>query len=335
MKYEAGSEQTFTKLSRARVWPHLSILEVCGVILDPQSLCSVLHSLPELQEVKLAELPWLDDEIFGASMSPSFPMVPRLSFVKTPSVTALGLSTSYNGRVPVSSKLTTLSLTETGVQVEGLHKILRMATHLKFLSFAQEVTRPLTLTKLPLLASTTLSQLHYEIVATNTSHSHSSHRSSSTTSSYYTYLLNSIVASPPSLPKLKELYVKDTLFPQNLFMATQQPPKLGGGLRGAQSSGLKQELNIFTKDADQLEWDIHAVEPLSGGMTGNVTGRPLSMMGADAFGDNSTSGFRHSVMIGSGPEAFLQVPTSPRPVSTYSIKSSGSTSKAERMDIWR
>lgn len=167
MKYNAGSERSLMHIPRQRIWQNLEILELCGLQLETEGLLHVLASFSSLQDLKLVDLPWLDDSIFSPSSQtfPLFPPIKRLTFQNTPQVHAGGLAT-YLSQAQNREALTQLSLSSTGVQAQQLHHVLSRAPHLETLSILEAVERPFPPDppNRP-LTSRSLKHLHYEITS--------------------------------------------------------------------------------------------------------------------------------------------------------------------------
>ncbi len=142
MKYNAGSERSLMQIPRQRIWQNLEILELCGLQFENEELLYVLGSFSSLQDLKLVDLPWLDDSIFRPSSQslPLFPPIKRLTFQNTPQIHAGGLA-AYLSQTQNREALTQLSLSSTGVQPQQLHHVLSRAPYLESLSILESVER--------------------------------------------------------------------------------------------------------------------------------------------------------------------------------------------------
>jgi hypothetical protein len=103
----------------------------------------------------------------------------------------------------------------------------------------------------------------------------------------------------------------------------------------ANRPGLKQELEVYSKGLDEMEWNFSSVQPGERGRRGSATApRPVSSYG---LGDGSrgswAGGSRKSVIVGNGFGGFLAIPADDegRPRS-----SAGEGKKrGSQYDIWR
>ena len=105
---------------------------------------------------------------------------------------------------------------------------------------------------------------------------------------------------------------------------------------------LKQELEIYSKGLEELEWIVSKYQPpKNGGRRGSATTpRPVSSYGlGDGLRNNwdETGGARKSMMVGNGFGGFLSVPADG---STGRPSSSGGEHKSHRKrgsqnDLWR
>jgi len=79
------------------------------------------------------------------------------------------------------------------------------------------------------------------------------------------------------------------------------------------SPGLKQELQVYSKGLDEMEWNFSRVQPpTQPGRRGSATAaRPISSYGLaslDSVGKWQGNGARRSVIVGNGFGGFLAVP---------------------------
>ncbi|OOG00131.1 hypothetical protein ASPCADRAFT_504025 [Aspergillus carbonarius ITEM 5010] len=323
MSYHHGAEGSFSQLPESRLWTNLEVLELSRLHVDSRVLRLGLASFPNLREVTLDDLPWLDDSAFAPSdILPPFPAVQRLTLRDTPNVTASGLAEILS--LPRNRKaLQSLTLSATGVLPATLHRILSAAPQLQGLSVIQDVSRSFPTDRVPPLSSRSLKLLHYEITSPA-----GSYGLTPVAASYYTYLIDSLMSN--NLPALRDLYVRDAEFPETLLLAP--PPRLyGGGESGPQffSGGISQPLNVYSKGLDELEWNFTPYEPPSTRGRRDSTTRPVSFH--DAQLSRSWGGdARKSVLVGNGFGGFLAVP-----VDDGRPKSSGGWRRDSRQDLWR
>lgn len=344
MKYAQGSEPSFTQLPGARRWMNLEVLELSKLNVDANMIRIVLSSFPNLRDLKLVELPWLDDSIFNTVESlPQFPAVRKLTLQDAPNITARGLA-RYASMSPTRDILTELTVTNTGVLPQALHEILAHAPKLRDLSIFQEVLQTFPIENIPPMASRSLRLLHYEITAPNRDPNHtpgvhsvrSPYGVQPTAASYYTYLVSSLMSN--NLPTLRDLYVRDSAFPETLLLSP--PPRItageGGGSRLPPTLGLNQPLNIYSKGLDEFEWNLTPYDPFSTGRgRRGLSTRPVSLheaqLSASWGGEN-----RKSVVVGNGFGGFLAVPVDEgRPGSSGGGLGGGSWKRESRYDLWR
>lgn len=323
MAYRHGAEGSFAQLSSAPLWGNLEILELQRLHVEPNILRFGLGSFPHLRDLALDDLSWLDDACFAPSQAlPHFPSVQRLTIRDCPNVTADGI-VAYLSMPAHRRALRYLTLSNTGVAPSTLHQILTAAPDLVALSVAQTVTRSFPAEQIPPMASRTLDTLHYEVTSDA-----GQYGMPPVAASYYTYLISCLMSN--SLPALRELYVRDSNFPETLMLAP--PPRLfGGGESGPQLGAgvLTQPLNVYSKGLDELEWNFTPYEPPATRGRRDSTTRPVSLHDAQlsrTWGGDA----RRSVLVGNGFGGFLAVPADERP------KSSGGWSKRDsRQDLWR
>lgn len=336
MKYTAGSERSFTKLATAPIWRNLEILELARLHIETQDLLFVLAKFERLQDLKFVELSWLDDSVFIRSSSSvsAFPPVQRLTLENIPRVQAAGLAT-YLSQRKNQDTLKHLFLCMTGVLPQHLYAILGRAPHLLSLSIIENVDKPFPLDPpTPQLSSKSLEFLHYEIT------SHSSPRSprytvQPVTSSYYSYLSSSLLSN--CLPALRELYVRDSSFPESLLTPPARPFSDSHlAPPSNRPKALNQALSVYSKGMEEMEWNFTSMEPASevNGRRGSMSeSRPLSFGGAENLSPAWGGQARKSVMVGNGLGGFLAVPSDD--VGRPSSSGSWGGSKKERKDLWR
>lgn len=325
MAFRHGAEGSFARLSGSQLWANLEKLELAGLQIESGILRNGLASFPQLRDLTLDDLPWLDDAAFAVNGPfPPFPALQQLTIRDIPHVTASGLVTflsSPSNRAALQS----LTLSSTGVLPSTLHQILAAAPQLQSLSIVQEVSRSFPGEQVPPMTSKSLRLLHYEITSET-----GNHGLPPVAGSYYAYLMTSLLSR--SLPALRDLYVRDAQFPNSLLLAP--PPRLsGGGENGPQAMdrGLHQPLNVYSKGLDELEWNFTPYDPESSfGCKSGARTRPVSFQEAQlsrSWGGDA----RKSVLVGNGFGGFLAVPADDdeRPMS------SGGSKRASRQDLWR
>jgi hypothetical protein len=335
MIYMRGSGASFEGLRRSGHWSHLEVVEFSQINIDIRVLRQGLGFLPYLREVKFNQMS-IGDQMFTASPSPelpSFPAVRKLTFVGTPNITTKGLCCYLISQEGVPELLNVLIFSKTGVTVQGLHEILSLGHQLKHLSITESVMNSFPAGEVALMKSKSLEVLNYEILS-------SMHADSFTqpSVSYYDYLTRSILSN--GLPVLRELYVRDADFTDSL--TTLAPPRPAffrdEGVKVSNNSfaaGFTQELEVYSKGIDEMEWNFARVQPPTAGRRGSTTQpRPLSSYGASSGLSPQWGGTaRRSVIVGNGFGGFLAVPAdnNGRPSS-----SAGETGKrSSRMDLFR
>ncbi len=328
MTYNTGSEESLALLGQRRHWQGLEIVELSRLNVEPSTLLRVLASLPTLHELKITELPWLDDAIFQrTSTLPSFPPLQKLVLEETPSITADGLAT-YLQRPDTREALSSLTLTTTGVVPSALHLVLANAPYLTHLSITETVTRSFPSEPIPTLTSRSLQTLHYEI--TSSPHAHGLQKPAE---SYYDYLTRSLLSS--SLPALRSLYVRDPGFPESLVLAPPAPAFATSSSTTPPRRGFSQTLEVYSKGLDELEWNFTCVSPPTApGRRGSASvTRPVSLYRMSGSGMSPPWGgdARRSVVVPNGFGGFLAVPSE----ENGSPAARGHKREGSRQDLWR
>ncbi|KAI2696929.1 hypothetical protein CBS147332_8892 [Penicillium roqueforti] len=323
MAYRQGAEGSFSRLPGSQLWMNLEVLELSGVQMEASTLRGGIASFPHLRDLTLEDLGWLDDSAFAVNVPlPPFPAVQSLTLRDTPNVTASGL-VAFLSMPANRANLVSLILSSTGVAPSRLHYILSAAPRLHSLSIIQEVSRSFPMEQIPPMASKSLHLLHYELTSETDNHG-----MPPVVSSYYTYLISSLVSR--TLPALRDLYVRDSSFPDTLLL--MPPPRLfGGGEGGPQMrGGLSQPLNVYSKGLDEFEWNFTPYDPSPAFGRRNSRTRPVSFHEAQlnrSWGGDA----RKSVLVGNGFGGFLAVPAEEeRPMS-----SQGYHKRSSKQDIWR
>jgi hypothetical protein len=317
-----GSEGSFLRIPGSALWPNLEVLELSDLHIEESTLRLVLASFPALRNLKLENLPSVGDSVFASIQSlPLFPPIQQLTLRNVPNVTASGLAT-YLSFPQNRDAVNHLVLSQTGILPQSLHIILAKASRLQQISIETNVDRSFPVSDIPLLASRSVTTLHYEITSTS-----STYGIQPVSKSYYAYLMSSLLSY--SLPALRNLYVLDGSFADTLLLAP--PPRLyGGGEDGPRPSTarLRQPLAVYTKGMDELEWNYTQFEPTPSGRRASAT-RPISFHAAQLsprWGGDA----RQSVVVGNGFGGFLAVP-----VDEGRPKSSGGYKRDSKYDLWR
>lgn len=323
MAYHHGAEGSFARPPGSQMWVNLEKLELAGLQIESGILRNGLASFPQLRDLTLDDLPWLDDAAFTVNGPlPPFPALQQLTIRDIPHVTASGLA-MFLSSPSNPAALQSLTLSSTGVLPSTLHQILAAAPQLQNLSIVQEVSRSFPGEQVPPMASKSLRLLHYEITCEA-----GNYGLGPVAGSYYAYLMTSLLSR--SLPALRDLYVRDAQFPNNLLLAPP-PSLLGGGENGSQTMdrGLSQPLNVYSKGLDELEWNFTPYDPESSFGRSKAGTRPVSFQEAQlnrSWGGDA----RKSVLVGNGFGGFLAVPADDdeRPMN-------GGSKRASRQDLWR
>lgn len=209
MTYIGGAERSLAMLATGQVWPNLEVLELNDLNIDPMTLRAVLGCLNNLQALKVSNTPGLSDEVLSSSDGlPTLPPMKELVLKDTPGVTLKGLI-EYLAWQETQQALTVLTLKDTGVHPASLQEIFTMASSLKTFAIQSNVSEqfPSSVNSRP-LASRSLETLRFEVSPSSTG------AFSSVTMGYYSYLASSILGG--GFPKLRQLYVHDESFPDQL-----------------------------------------------------------------------------------------------------------------------
>ena len=307
MKYAAGAERSFAKLSQTRLWQNLEILELSNVAVEPTTLTYALASFPALHELKLVGMELLDDSVFHPSdQNFCIPPLTKLILEDTPNVSTEGLM-AYLSRPETREVMTDLTLINTGSEIESLYKVFAAAPYLRVVHIAEIVSRALSSSTVPPLASSSVEILHYEISNPGNSKP-MPHMLRTPAESYYDYLASSLVQG--ALPALDELFVLSTSLPDLLL----PPPTAPFAHSGAKPSrrGLARPLDLYSKAIVEMEWQFtHISPPTAANRRGSATkSRPLSLLGGShSLGPQWGERARDSVMVGNGFGGFLAIPS--------------------------
>ncbi|KAL9128614.1 MAG: hypothetical protein Q9217_002748 [Psora testacea] len=306
MKYVAGAEGSFAGLAQTRHWPLLEDLELCRLGTETATVLQVLASLPALCTVELSDLPLFDDNAFIATPpSSSLPPLTKLKIKGLMNVSGNGLTT-YLSRRDVSGAMTSLTISNTGVQLSSLHSVLASCPKLLILHVSQNISRPFPINPIPLLASQSLHTFNYEISAQSSNQSNTNPQSES----YYIYLARSVIEG--SLPALRHLYALSTSLPAMLLQRSRAE-LAGGSLSTTPSSHIvhfKHPLNLYTKAVSELEWKLTVINTESSdSRSRQAPTRPMSLYESPLLSPQWRDKGRESVMVGNGFGGFLTVPT--------------------------
>jgi len=377
MSYMGGSERSLELLAVGTTWRNLEVLELSKLNMDPTILRRVLGALPSLRALKISDMRSFNDQSFQDNdYLPPFPPVTELLFNNTPNVTAEGLA-AYLSRSEAQKALKTLSLTTTGVHPSTLYQVLETAPKLTHLSIIESVDSSFPAdSHIQPLSSTSLQILHYEITSASSANSYASTTTSYYTYLTSSLISNSLpnlrelyVRDPDFPESLIDLAPPTPAFiadypspmrspispirsPNSSMLSPNSPmqspfssnnPFAAPALKQMQQTpgfgpGLKQELVVYSKGLDEMEWNFSRVQPPKDrNKRGSATApRPVSSYG---LGDNMgrswgvNGGARQSVIVGNGFGGFLAVPAdeiggSPR-------SSAGEKRRGSQIDMWR
>jgi hypothetical protein len=202
MKFSKGSAGYFHRLANRNPWKFLETLTLEDIKVDQQTFRKVIAALPALYKLVLHSLEGVSDEVFTVAAGvPDFPAIPEIEFHDMPEITAAGLVKYLSGHV-ASPAVKTLTLRYTGVEIETLHYLLAATSRLRSLTIIDRVEKPLPLKQPPIIRSSSLQTLHYEIKedAYDAPVAHPAE-------SYHAYLANSILGG--GLPELVTIYTLD------------------------------------------------------------------------------------------------------------------------------
>jgi hypothetical protein len=253
MKYLGGAISHFEDLAKGSYWQNLEIIELEGLQLDTRNFRKGMVKHHALKNLVLKDLGFSDDifvnstpaestEAYGfatvATTLPQFPAIPSLELHNMRGITATGVN-QYLLNSLVQSRLQSLTLSNTGVEITGLHEILKNARNLQSLAFVRTVHQALPLQQPPPLRSESLQTLHYEIKNSVTITT-----SPLPTESYHDYLLSSILDN--GLPALRALYVREPSFPEKLLKGSQEIASRRNSMSSNRNSMVNSSRNSFT-----------------------------------------------------------------------------------------
>ena len=315
MKFTDGAEGAFSMLAQSKQWRNLELLELVCLDVDIVTLLMVLSSFQALQKVRLKDIHALDDSVFCHDLSyPSFPPIASLALEKTPRISEAGILAHLS--IPqVAQKLTSLSLSNTGIPSSMLYKILATTPSMKILRISETIDRPLSLSAIPPLTSRSLQTLHYDILSST----NSPHTFKPPSESYYTYLAHSILSG--RLPSLVDLYTPfDRL--TELLLHPPTASLVNTGLTAQRPSntfsnqtaypGLFHPLRLYTKSAAGRQWDFTLISPppAHNRRASPIATRPTSAYSMAPLSPTWTITGESSHITGSSPGSFLAVPGS-------------------------
>lgn len=307
MKYAAGAERSFAKLSQTRIWQNLEILELSHLAIEPSTLIYALASFPIIHELKLDGLPLLDDSAFRPNPQRlCIPPLTKFTVEDAPNVTTEGIM-MYLSRPENREILADLTLINTGVYLESLHKVFAATPYLQTVHITETVSRALPPSSIPQLASPSIKSLHYEIMNPS-SNSRIPHTLRAPAESYYDYLASSLLQG--ALPALDELFVLCTSIPDLLLPPPTAP--FAQNVTKSPRGGLARPLRLYTKAIVEMEWQFTYISPPTAtNRRGSATKtRPLSLYGnSHQLGPQWGERGRDSVMVGNGFGGFLAIPS--------------------------
>lgn len=320
MKYNAGSEGSFQMLAQSNQWRELEVLELSNLAAEPNTMVYAFASLTALREVKLVDMPLLDDAIFvpASSDTPCLPPLNVLTIQNAPNISIGGLM-AYVSQPGPQQSLSSLTLINIGISALDLHQLLLATPNLIKLHSAVMVTRGVPSPQIPPLASPSLRTLHYDVANTETS----SNGLATPSDSYYAYLISSILSG--MLTSLTHLYTL-SVTPRDLLQSVLQPSDSStwpGPIPKPSPMGLKRPLRLLTKSVSELEWDLTLISPPSSAhRRGNSTLLgPESLQHALPLSPQYGNQSRQSVIVGNGFGGFLAIPSPGFPHSPESTKS--------------
>ncbi|KAG8529837.1 uncharacterized protein KY384_005318 [Bacidia gigantensis] len=326
MRYASGAEETFAALGLCDHWRRLEQLQLHHLAADTDTVSKVLSSLPALSAVEIKGLPYFDDSSFLSQVGSSrFPPVTKMHLYDLPTLTINGLA-SYLSEPRVRNTISSLTLSNTGIEISILHTVLALCPKLETLRVVQNVKRPFPLKSIPSLESPSLNTFHYEISTTNSS----GYNASAPIDSYYSYLAKSVLSS--SLPLLSELYALSERLP---FLLSPGPgsrrTSAGVNELSELAENFTQRLNLYTKSVSELEWNLTVINPTSANHFRDYSPRtrPLSLANPLPLSPQWRDPARQSVVVGNGFGGYLTVPDqSGRPTSP------GQKSLRKEPDAW-
>ena len=296
-RFTAGGELSF--LTVGQIWPKIEHLQLRGLSTDVHRLVQVLLNLP-LNELQISDMSQFGDEAFSPSLH--FPPLQTLALRDLPSLTSNGL-TAYVSRPSVGHSITDLKLSRTGVRISDLHIVLGLCHSLSKLYVCEDVERPFSVTQIPLLASSSLRTLSFEM---NTLAQRPANWTSPS-ESYYSYIARSVLAG--SLPSLKHLYALSPTLPNLLRNPRNNTEQSNTQDRNPFQLSIHQTLFVYTKKIADLEWDVTVFEPKMD--SDRHPTRPVSLLNPPTLSPYWQNNNRKSVIVSNGFGGFLTIPEGP------------------------
>ena len=308
MKFASGAEESFQRLAQARQWPNLEMLELSHLAMDSAIMLEVFTSFKALRYVKLINLHFLDDSVFGTERTSTsqFPPLAELEIRSVPNLSVKGLL-AYLSYSEVKEALRALTLAHTGILPSDHSQILAAAPSLTTFHVVESVSRAIPLSQIPLLASCSLNVLHYEISSTD-----SSLRGLSVPSdSYYFYLAGSLLTG--NLPSLSQVYALSPSL-ATMLLRNPRPAFAVDGIDDSYPSlchVVSRPLRLYTKAVTELEWNLTLINPpISADRHGSATiTRPMSLYVENQLSPERRVKGGETVMVGNGFGGFLAVPS--------------------------
>jgi hypothetical protein len=319
MKYAKGSAGHFHRLAERIPWQYLETLTLEEIKVDQQTFRNIIAALPALYTLSLDNLEGVSDEIFTiAAGVPDFPAIPELEFHSMTGITAAGLVKYLSGHI-ARPAVKSLTLRYTGVEIGTLHLVLAATDRLRSLTVIDRVAKPLPLEQPPILRSSSLQTLHYEIKEASDSGS-----IAHPAETYHAYLANSILGG--GLHPLVTIYTLD----QELVgrLSTTSLAHLRSGRAEGPSRRLVSSMAPETMSLDHgLEiyvmvgrsWDFSTIRKDSEYSDMPIPrDRPIS-----SFNKGMSTRAHRRIMIPNGAGGYKLVPPAPAPAPKPRSSSAG------------
>ena len=306
MTYKSGAEGSFSILAVSQRWPNLKVLDLGGISANPSEIVMATASLFALQDLKLEDLPLIDESLFTSDFrGMRLPPVHHLRLHNISSVSTQALAT-YLQRNDTKEALTHLSLVDSNIPLSEIHLLLSQAPCLKTFHIFSIVSKPLLANDLPPLASQSLRQLTFEVLDRDSMRS----LAQPPAQSYYSYLCSSVISG--RLPSLAALYALSADVPMLLM-----PPSAASFASGGPSAmalRLMHELRVYTKTVVENDWELTIMSPPSAhDRKGSRTNtRPVSLYNDPLINAAYSHRPKDSVLVSNGWGGFLAVPNHER-----------------------
>jgi hypothetical protein len=326
MKYAHGADDKFHSLEYQNPWPRLETLTLDSITLDLAAFRRIVSSLPQLFTLILKNLDTFTDMAFSeADGFPSFPALPEFELHDMSKVTIQGLLQYIHTR-NVKVTLKSLTLDHTSIQLSELHQFVREAARLTSLTVIQTVAQSISFQPPPLMSSSSLETLHWEIKASERTLIHNPEES------YNVYAANSIVSH--GLPSLTAIYTVDAKMMSRLThdpyadLPLPAPAFMGGasgGSRSIQAQPFRKPLRIYIKE--NRDWNFNDINTA---VRGESYDTPLDAPGQSVFNTRwSSSGTRHSVIMPNGSGTGYLPPQHQPAVRSSSVGHSRTSSRSD------